>query len=35
MELYVFRRDRSLLGVVEAFEYLRWTRRYLPAYYQF
>jgi len=28
MELYVFRRDRSLLGVVEAFEYLRWTRRY-------
>jgi len=28
MELYVFCRDRSLLGVVEAFEYLRWTRRY-------
>jgi len=28
LELYVFRRDRSLLGVVEAFEYLRWTRRY-------
>ena len=28
MELYVFSRDRALLGVVEAFEYLRWTRRY-------
>jgi len=28
LELFVFRRDRSLLGVVEAFEYLRWTRRY-------
>lgn len=28
MELYVFGRDRALLGVVEAFEYLRWTRRY-------
>ena len=28
MELYVFRCDRSLLGVVEAFEYLRWSRRY-------
>lgn len=28
MELYIFGRDRSLLGVVEAFEYLRWTRRY-------
>ena len=28
MELYVFRRDRTLQGVVEAFEYLRWTRRY-------
>ena len=28
MELYVFQKDKSLLGVVEAFEYLRWTRRY-------
>ena len=28
MELYVFSRARALLGVVEAFEYLRWTRRY-------
>ena len=28
MEIYIFRRDRSLLGAVEAFEYLRWTRRY-------
>ena len=28
MELYIFDRSRTLLGVVEAFEYLRWTRRY-------
>ena len=28
MELYIFDRNRTLLGVVEAFEYLRWTRRY-------
>ena len=28
MELYVFSADRSLLGVVEAYEHLQWTRRY-------
>lgn len=28
MELYVFSKERTLQGVVEAFEYLRWTRRY-------
>ena len=28
LELYVFTRDRALLGAVEAFEYLRWSRRY-------
>ncbi len=28
MELYLFSKDRSLAGVVEAFEYLRWSRRY-------
>ena len=28
MELYVFNADRKLLGVVEAYEHLQWTRRY-------
>ncbi|ROR28096.1 ReqiPepy6 Gp37-like protein [Mobilisporobacter senegalensis] len=28
MELYVFNQNRSLIGIVESFEYLRWTRRY-------
>ena len=28
MQLYVFDRNRKLVGLVEAFEYLRWTRRY-------
>ena len=28
MELYVFDAGRSLTGVVESFEYFRWTRRY-------
>ena len=28
MELYVFGTDRSLLGVIEAYEHLQWTRRY-------
>ncbi|MCE5235831.1 MAG: siphovirus ReqiPepy6 Gp37-like family protein [Clostridiaceae bacterium] len=28
MELYVFGEDRSLLGVIEAYEHLQWTRRY-------
>lgn len=28
MELYIFNPDRELAGVVESFEYLRWTRRY-------
>jgi hypothetical protein len=28
MELYVFNDQRRLSGVVESFEYLRWTRRY-------
>ena len=28
MELYVYRNTRQLIGVVESFEYLRWTRRY-------
>lgn len=28
MELYVFGADRSLLGVIEAYEHLQWTRRY-------
>lgn len=28
MELYIFDEDRELAGVVESFEYLRWTRRY-------
>lgn len=28
MELYVFNADRELLGVIEAYEHLQWTRRY-------
>lgn len=28
MELYIFNADRELAGIVESFEYLRWTRRY-------
>ncbi len=28
MEIYIFNKRRELVGVVEAFEYLRWTRRY-------
>ncbi|MBH1941327.1 siphovirus ReqiPepy6 Gp37-like family protein [Mobilitalea sibirica] len=28
MELYVFNQHRALIGIVESFEYLRWTRRY-------
>jgi hypothetical protein len=28
MQLYVFDQNRELTGVVESFEYLRWTRRY-------
>ena len=28
MELYVYGNTRKLVGVVESFEYLRWTRRY-------
>ena len=28
MELYVYGNTRQLVGVVESFEYLRWTRRY-------
>jgi len=28
MELYVFDKNRVRIGIVEAFEYLRWTRRY-------
>lgn len=28
MELYIFDHNRDLSGVVESFEYLRWTRRY-------
>lgn len=28
MELYLFNADRELAGLVESYEYLRWTRRY-------
>jgi len=28
MELYIFNTNRELAGIVESFEYLRWTRRY-------
>ena len=28
MELYIYDKERDLLGIVEAFEYLRWTRKY-------
>ena len=29
MELFVFGADRALSGIVESYEYLRWTRRYV------
>jgi hypothetical protein len=28
MELYIYNQNRELVGIVESFEYLRWTRRY-------
>jgi hypothetical protein len=28
MELYIFTADRKVAGIIEAYEYLRWTRRY-------
>jgi hypothetical protein len=28
MELYIFNHNRKMSGVIEAYEYLRWTRRY-------
>lgn len=28
MELYLFNNDRELMGLVESYEYLRWTRQY-------
>ena len=28
MELYIFNHSRKMSGVIEAYEYLRWTRRY-------
>lgn len=28
MELYIYNSNRELTGIVESFEYLRWTRRY-------
>ena len=28
MELYIYNTNRELLGIIESFEYLRWTRRY-------
>ena len=28
MELYIFNEDREMSGIIEAYEYLRWTRRY-------
>jgi hypothetical protein len=28
MELYIFNPNRELVGIVESFDYLRWTRRY-------
>lgn len=28
VELYIYNKERELAGVVESFEYLRWTRRY-------
>lgn len=28
MQLYIYNTDRELTGIVESFEYLRWTRRY-------
>jgi len=28
MQLYIYNSERELMGIVESFEYLRWTRRY-------
>jgi hypothetical protein len=28
MEIYVFNQNRQMAGIIEAYEYLRWTRRY-------
>ena len=28
MQLYIYNPNRELTGIVESFEYLRWTRRY-------
>jgi hypothetical protein len=28
MEIYIYNSNRELLGIIEAFEYLRWTRKY-------
>lgn len=28
MELYIYNSNRDLIGIVESFDYLRWTRRY-------
>lgn len=28
MELYVFNQNRALIGIVESFEYLRWSKKY-------
>ena len=28
MELYLFNPDRELMGIIESYEYLRWTRQY-------
>ena len=28
MQLYIYNSNRGLTGIVESFEYLRWTRRY-------
>ncbi len=28
MQLYIYNQSRELMGIVESFEYLRWTRRY-------
>lgn len=28
MELYIYNSERELIGIVESFDYLRWTRRY-------
>jgi hypothetical protein len=28
MQLYILNKDRELIGIIDAYEYLRWTRRY-------